>query len=49
MVWLFLWVGCGMHKEMNAFKGVAKAMTDWWILHADNVDVVPMKLMNRDN
>ncbi|KAF9255191.1 hypothetical protein L218DRAFT_884680, partial [Marasmius fiardii PR-910] len=27
---LFLWVGCCMDKEVNAFKGSMAAMEAWW-------------------
>uniref|UniRef100_A0A0W0G5L9 Uncharacterized protein n=2 Tax=Moniliophthora roreri TaxID=221103 RepID=A0A0W0G5L9_MONRR len=44
---LFLWVGCGMHKEMNAFKGAVQSMEEWW--KENEREKPPCKLMNRDN
>ncbi|KAJ3831319.1 hypothetical protein F5878DRAFT_667679 [Lentinula raphanica] len=43
---LFLWVGCCMHKEMNAFKGGVSAMEVWW--GRNNLDP-PIPLPNWDN
>ncbi|KAI0066539.1 hypothetical protein BV25DRAFT_1868215 [Artomyces pyxidatus] len=43
---LFIWAGCGMHKEMNSVKGGNKRMVAFW-LQAGLVP--PIKLMNRDN
>ncbi|KAJ7649623.1 hypothetical protein FB45DRAFT_730809 [Roridomyces roridus] len=43
---LFLWAGCCMHKEMNAFKGGAHAMSEFWTKRGLTP---PMKLFNRDN
>lgn len=28
---LFIWAGCGMHKEMNAVKWGAKRLEEWWL------------------
>ncbi|ESK91279.1 hypothetical protein Moror_2843 [Moniliophthora roreri MCA 2997] len=44
---LFLWVGCGMHKEMNAFKGAVQSIEEWW--KENEREKPPCKLMNRDN
>ncbi|KAJ3831100.1 hypothetical protein F5878DRAFT_647944, partial [Lentinula raphanica] len=43
---LFLWVGCCMHKEMNAFKAGVTEMEAWW---AKNDIDPPIHLPNRDN
>ncbi|KAI0042914.1 hypothetical protein FA95DRAFT_1609803 [Auriscalpium vulgare] len=43
---LFIWAGCGMHKEMNSVKGGNKRMAAWWI---ESGLVPPVKLMNCDN
>lgn len=48
---LFIWAGCGMHKELNALKYGAKAMKDWW--DSDEAKamgaVPPIPLYNEDN
>ncbi|KAJ3818289.1 hypothetical protein F5880DRAFT_1491626 [Lentinula raphanica] len=43
---LFLWAGCCMHKDMNAFKGAVTAMEAWW---GENGVDPPVLLPNRDN
>ncbi|KDQ05523.1 hypothetical protein BOTBODRAFT_122691, partial [Botryobasidium botryosum FD-172 SS1] len=43
---LFIWAGCCMHKELNAFKGGAAAMSAHWKAHGLPG---PMKLLNIDN
>ncbi|KAJ7189687.1 hypothetical protein GGX14DRAFT_382964, partial [Mycena pura] len=43
---LFLWAGCCMHKELNAFKGGVFGMAQFW---AQRGLEAPMKLYNRDN
>ncbi|KAJ7659104.1 hypothetical protein DFH06DRAFT_989994 [Mycena polygramma] len=43
---LFIWGGCCMHKNMNAFKGAVVAMQEWW---AANGHEGPLKMYNRDN
>ncbi|KDQ12824.1 hypothetical protein BOTBODRAFT_176235 [Botryobasidium botryosum FD-172 SS1] len=43
---LFIWAGCCMHKELNAFKGGAAAMSAYWKAHGL---AGPMKLLNIDN
>ncbi|KAF9257112.1 hypothetical protein L218DRAFT_880227, partial [Marasmius fiardii PR-910] len=40
---LFLWVGCCMHKEMNAFEGGAAMAEAWW---TENGLKPPIKLRN---
>ncbi|KAF8059554.1 hypothetical protein FPV67DRAFT_1709185, partial [Lyophyllum atratum] len=42
----FLWAGCCMHKEMNAFKGGVYEMEQFWPTHGLPG---PKKLYNRDN
>ncbi|KDQ13604.1 hypothetical protein BOTBODRAFT_111111, partial [Botryobasidium botryosum FD-172 SS1] len=43
---LFIWAGCCMHKELNAFKGGATAMSAYWKAHGL---AGPIKLLNIDN
>ncbi|KAF9481925.1 hypothetical protein BDN70DRAFT_854244 [Pholiota conissans] len=43
---LFIWAGCAMHKEMNATKGGADRMREYWM---KNNLTPPVKLYNRDN
>ncbi len=43
---LFIWAGCGCHKDLNSVKGGNKAMMDWW---KDNGIPGPVPLANRDN
>jgi hypothetical protein len=42
----FLWAGCCMHKDMNAFKGACVAMESWW---GKKGLPGPVKMYNRDN
>jgi len=42
----FIWVGCAMHKDMNAMKGGNKAMMAWW---EETGNTPPIILANRDN
>ncbi|KZS94295.1 hypothetical protein SISNIDRAFT_426536, partial [Sistotremastrum niveocremeum HHB9708] len=42
----FVWVGCSMHKELNAVKGGNTAMVGYWVISGIPG---PRKLMNRDN
>ncbi|KAJ3847622.1 hypothetical protein EV368DRAFT_50851 [Lentinula lateritia] len=43
----FLWAGCCMHKEMNAFKGGCIGLDNFWKEHPE---LEPPKLLpNRDN
>ncbi|KAJ3755786.1 hypothetical protein EV360DRAFT_85587 [Lentinula raphanica] len=44
---LFLWAGCCMHKEMNAFKGGCIGLDDFWDEHTELTSPIP--LPNRDN
>ncbi|KAJ3987892.1 hypothetical protein F5890DRAFT_1404170 [Lentinula detonsa] len=44
---LFLWAGCCMHKEMNAFKGGCVGLDQYWKAHPE---LEPLILLpNRDN
>ncbi|KAJ3766075.1 hypothetical protein FB446DRAFT_827727 [Lentinula raphanica] len=44
---LFLWAGCCMHKEMNAFKGGCVGFDEFWDEHPELDPPIP--LPNRDN
>ncbi|KAJ3964415.1 hypothetical protein EV361DRAFT_955963 [Lentinula raphanica] len=44
---LFLWAGCCMHKEMNAFKGGCVGLDEFWDEHPEISS--PLPLPNRDN
>lgn len=48
---LFIWAGCGMHKELNAMKYGAKAMKEWWDSSEAKAmgAVLPILLYNKDN
>ncbi|TFY81277.1 hypothetical protein EWM64_g2731 [Hericium alpestre] len=48
---LFLWAGCGMHKEMNSVKWGAKSMEGFWFtLQAQELGaVLPIALFNKEN
>ncbi|KAJ3736743.1 hypothetical protein DFJ43DRAFT_989255, partial [Lentinula guzmanii] len=43
----FLWAGCCMHKEMNAFKGGCIGLDSFWKEHPHLTP--PLQLPNRDN
>jgi len=43
---LFVWAGCSMHKDLNAFKYAAKAVSDFW---KENGLDPPILLVNKDN
>ena len=43
---LFIWVGCGCHKDLNTVRGGNSAMMSWWKL---NGVTPPIALPNRDN
>ena len=43
---LFIWVGCGCHKDLNSVQGGNAAMMDWG--KANNIEG-PVPLANRDN
>lgn len=42
---VFLWVGCQMHKDLNAVKGGCQAMKEEWA----KIGVGPCPLANKDN
>ncbi|TFY77192.1 hypothetical protein EWM64_g6821 [Hericium alpestre] len=48
---LFIWAGCGMHKELNAMKYGAEALKAWW--DSDSAKALsafpPIPLYNKDN
>ena len=43
---LFIWAGCGCHKDLNTVQGGYAAAMQWWI---DNDVRPPVLLANRDN
>lgn len=43
---LFIWAGCGCHKDLNTVKGGYMAMSEWW---SANGYEGPVPLANRDN
>ena len=43
---LFIWTGCGCHKDLNSVKGGNQAMMNWW---KENDIPGPVLLANRDN
>jgi hypothetical protein len=43
---LFIWAGCGCHKDLNTVRGGYNAMERWWKEHNING---PVLLANRDN
>ncbi|HEY1870913.1 MAG TPA: hypothetical protein VGG71_07635, partial [Chitinophagaceae bacterium] len=43
---LFIWAGCGCHKDLNTVRGGNTAMMAWW---KDNHVEPPVLLANRDN
>ena len=44
---LFIWAGCGCHKDLNTVRGGYAAVMQWW---SDNNDAEPPVLLaNRDN
>ncbi|KAL5528602.1 hypothetical protein ACEPAF_7738 [Sanghuangporus sanghuang] len=42
---IFVWAGCGMHKDLNATKGGDLAMCEEW----KKYEISPVLLANRDN
>ncbi|KAL5476491.1 hypothetical protein ACEPAI_3348 [Sanghuangporus weigelae] len=42
---MFVWVGCGMHKDLNSVKGGDSAMQEEWKKHR----ISPCLLANKDN
>jgi len=45
---LFIWVGCGCHKDLNTIRGGYLAMAAWWIEN-ELEEEHPALLANRDN
>ena len=46
---LFIWAGCGCHKDLNTVRGGYLAMATWWNKNeSENVEH-PVLLANRDN
>ena len=43
---LFIWAGCGCHKDLNTVRGGYAHMAGWW---AENGIDGPVLLANRDN
>jgi hypothetical protein len=43
---LFIWVGCGCHKDLNTVRGGNNSMMAWW---KENNIPGPILLANRDN
>jgi len=43
---IFIWSGCGMHKELNMIKGATLRMHGFW---GENNIPGPVPLMNKDN
>ena len=43
---LFIWAGCGCHKDLNTVKGGYMAMSEWW---NENGHDGPVPLANHDN
>ena len=43
---LFIWAGCGCHKDLNTIRGGYAAIIKWW---GDNDVEPPVLLANRDN
>ena len=43
---LFIWAGCGCHKDLNTVRGGYMAMEKWW---KENDVEGPVILANRDN
>ena len=48
LFWLFIWVGCGCHKDLNTIRGGYLAMAAWWIEN-ELEEERPVLLANRDN
>ena len=47
MLSLFIWAGCGCHKDLNTVKGGYAAIVAWWKRNPSITG--PIKLPNRDN
>jgi len=48
LFWLFIWVGCGCHKDLNTIQGGYLAMAAWWIEN-ELEEECPVLLANCDN
>src|SRR6266498_987399 len=46
---LFIWAGCGCHKNLNTVRGGYLAMLQWWNENESEEIVRPVLLANRDN
>ena len=47
---LFIWAGCGCHKDLNTVRGGYLAMSAWWYENESELDGEhPVLLANRDN
>ena len=46
---LFIWAGCGCHKDLNTVQGGYLSMLTWWIENESEEVVRPVLLANRDN
>ena len=47
---LFIWAGCGCHKDLNTVRGGYLAMAAWWYENESELDGEhPVLLANRDN
>ncbi len=46
---LFIWAGCGCHKDLNTVRGGYLAMLKWWNENESGEVVRPILLANRDN
>ena len=42
---LFIWSGCGMHKDLNAVKGGCTRMATVWLMNGVEL---PISLLNKD-
>jgi hypothetical protein len=50
LFWLFIWAGCGCHKDLNTVQGGYLAMATWWYENEDRLDMEPPVLLaNHDN
>ena len=45
---LFIWAGCGCHKDLNTVRGGYLAMASWWNENESDADP-PVLLANHDN
>ena len=47
MLSIFIWAGCGCHKDLNTVKGGYAAIVAWW--KRNPLKTGPIKLPNHDN